>query len=122
MNSPLKNNPENGGNGQQFDTSKPSGAKGLASNELYNFLADIEDLVKATNLLTGEELSKAKDELSKRINAAKVSAENAGSQMARRAQKTAVHANHYVHERPWQVVGAGTVIEFLIGYLLARRS
>lgn len=97
-----------------LDGDKPS--------EFYNFLADIEDLVQATNLLTGEELVKAKAELSKRINSAKVSMTDVSHSIAERAQKTANITNTYAHDKPWQVIGAGSAIGFLLGYLLARRG
>lgn len=113
---------ENTGNGQNIDSKKSSNSAGMVSSELYKFLADIEDLVKATNLLTGEELAKAKVELSERIAAAKVSVENIGSKLAYRARKTASFTNNYVHDQPWQVIGGGAVIGILLGYLLSRRS
>lgn len=121
MTTPLHRS-ENAGNGQNIDSKKSSSTGGMVSSELYKFLADIEDLVKATNLLTGEELAKAKAELSERIAAAKVSVENIGGRLAHQARKTASFTNNYVHDQPWQVIGGGTVIGFLLGYLLARRS
>lgn len=116
------NRTDNAGNGQNVNRDKSSGTGGMVSSELYKFLADIEDLVKATNILTGEELSKAKAELSERISAAKNSVEDIGSKMADRARKTARITNSYVHNQPWQVIGGVTVVGFLIGYLLARRN
>lgn len=112
---------ENTGNGQNTDTKKSSGSGSMISNEISKFLADIEDLVKATNLLTGEELAKAKAELSERITAAKVSVENMGSKVASQARKTANFTDNYVHDQPWKVIGGSTVVGFILGYLLARR-
>lgn len=114
--------PENSGNGQNVNSKTSSSKGGMVSSELYKFLADIEDLVKATNLLTGEELAKAKAELNERIATAKVSVAHLGNKMAHQARKTAGITNNYVHDQPWQVIAGGTVIGFLFGYLLARRS
>lgn len=72
--------------------------------------------------MTGEELVKAKAELSKRIDTAKVSMTDASHSIAEQAKKTATITNNYAHEQPWQVIGAGSAIGFLLGYLLARRS
>lgn len=101
-------------NKHRLDGDKPS--------EFYNFLADIEDLVKATNLLTGEELVKAKAELSKRINTAKASMNGVSQSITEQAKKTAIITDTYAHDKPWQVIGAGSAIGFLLGYLLARRG
>ena len=43
-----------------------SGFKSGVTNEVQNFLEDIEDLVKETTSLTGEELNRAKAKLSER--------------------------------------------------------
>ncbi|AJQ95637.1 hypothetical protein YC6258_03601 [Gynuella sunshinyii YC6258] len=42
--------------------------------------------------------------------------------MAHRASKTARITNSYVHDQPWQVIGGGALVGFLMGYLLARRN
>jgi ElaB/YqjD/DUF883 family membrane-anchored ribosome-binding protein len=91
------------------------------SNEFRSFVADVENLLKATNSLSGEELAKAKAKLEQRIAAAKSSAEELGSNIANRARKTAESANTYVHEQPWPAIGASAGIGFLVGYLLSRR-
>lgn len=92
------------------------------SNEFHSFLNDIEDLFKATTSLTGDDLARAKAKLSERIDAAKETAEELSENIVQRARKTADITNHYVHEQPWTVIGAGAAAGFLLGYLLARRS
>lgn len=96
----------------------PSGV----AREFHSFVADVEDLIKSTTNLTGEELSRAKAKLNQRIAAAKVSVEEMSETIANRARKTAETTNTYVHEQPWTAVGAGAAAGLLVGYLLARRS
>lgn len=91
------------------------------SNEFRSFVSDVENLLKATNSLSGEELAKAKAKLEQRISAAKTSAEELGNNIANRARKTAETANDYVHEQPWPAIGASAGIGLLVGYLLSRR-
>ncbi len=92
------------------------------SHEFHSFLADIEDLFKATTSLTGDDLARAKAKLSERIDAAKETAEELSENIVQRARKTADITNHYAHEQPWAVIGAGAAVSFLLGYLLARRA
>lgn len=99
---------------------KPQKASAI-SNEFHSFLNDIEDLFKATTSLTGDDLARAKAKLSERIDAAKETAEELSENIVQRARKTADITNHYVHEQPWTVIGAGAAVSFLLGYLLARR-
>jgi ElaB/YqjD/DUF883 family membrane-anchored ribosome-binding protein len=79
-------------------------------------------LIKATTNLTGEDLQKAKDKLNERISAAKKSVTEVSETVVERARKTAETTNTYVHEQPWNAVGASAAIGLLLGYLLARRN
>ncbi|MDF3014104.1 MAG: hypothetical protein K0Q78_2308 [Cellvibrio sp.] len=91
------------------------------AREFRNFVSDVDDLMKATNNLTGEELNKAKVKLEQRISTARRSVEELGGTIADRARKTAVSADNYVHEQPWTAIGAGAGIGLVVGYLLTRR-
>ncbi|MDP1698344.1 MAG: hypothetical protein Q8L45_11275 [Xanthomonadaceae bacterium] len=92
------------------------------SREFHDFIADIEDLVKQTTALTGDDLVRAKAKLSARVAAAKDSVEALGDDVAHRARKVAADTNTYVHEQPWKAIGAGAVIGLLLGAVLARRN
>lgn len=100
---------------------KTQASSGVA-REFNNFITDIEDLIKSTTNLTGEDLQKAKDKLNERIAAAKESAAEVGETVVARARQTAETTNTYVHEKPWSAVGASAAIGLLLGYLLARRD
>lgn len=108
-------------NANSKDTSVAHVTSGVA-HEFHSFVADMEDLIKSTTNLTGEELSRAKAKLNQRIAAAKVSVEEMGESIANRARKTAESTNTYVHEQPWTAVGVGAAAGLIVGYLLARRS
>ena len=91
------------------------------AREFRSFVTDVEDLIKATTSLTGDDLNKAKAKLNQRIANAKDSVEDVGGVIANRARKTAETTNTYVHEQPWTAIGAGAAAGVLIGYLLSRR-
>lgn len=118
---------ETGANGQGSGTPAIARVENAASSsaisrEFYNFLADIEDLIKETTSLTGDELASARVKLNARVAAAKASAEEIGDNIALRARQTASVTNDYVHEQPWKVLGASAAIAFLLGIVIARRS
>ena len=92
------------------------------SREAHNFLADIEELVKATTSLTGEDLARAKARLAERIAAAKASVEKIGGDIAEGTRRAAQATDGFVHERPWQAVGIGAGLGVLVGFLIARRT
>jgi ElaB/YqjD/DUF883 family membrane-anchored ribosome-binding protein len=92
------------------------------SREFHNVLADIEDLIKATTSLTGDELARAKAKLTERLASARKSATDMGDALATRARDAASMTDDYVHAQPWKAIGAGAAVAFLLGLLLARRN
>ena len=106
---------------ESSDNSAEKSSSALA-REFHNFVADIEDLLKATANLTGEDLVKAKAKFQERVTAAKHSIEDMGETVAHRARKTAAITNSYVHEKPWNAVAIAVVAGALLGHLLTRRA
>jgi len=120
MQNPTVNPASNG----QSAPSKPfsSVSASSVSREFQNFLADLEDLVKETTSLTGEDLAQAKEKLNTRLATAKASLEHMNESVVQRAKQSAAVTNEYVHEQPWKALGASTVIAFLLGLAVARRN
>ncbi len=103
-------------------TNRADGSLSGAPLEFHNFLADIEDLIKATTSLTGEDLMRAKAKLAERVAIAKKSVEAMSGAIIHRTRKTAEVTNNYVHEQPWKAVGIGAAVGVLLGFVLARRK
>ena len=97
-----------------------SGRQNL-SREFHDLVADIEDLVKQTASLSGEELNLARARLAELIASAKTSAEDMGSAVAQRARRSAAATNEYVHEQPWKAVGVAAALGLALGVLIGRR-
>lgn len=98
---------------------------GALSQEFQNFVADIEDLVKSSTSLSGDELAAAKDRIKERIGQAKALLGQTGESVAERARRSLAATNDYVNEEPWKAVGmsagVGAAVGFLLGLLVARR-
>jgi ElaB/YqjD/DUF883 family membrane-anchored ribosome-binding protein len=120
-NSTNANSIDQGADAQSAANSKHDASSGLV-REFNNFVADVEDLIKSTTQLTGEDLAKAKAKLNERVSAAKESMAEMGETIANRTRKTAADANDYVHEKPWNAVGISVAVGFLLGYLISRRG
>lgn len=93
----------------------------VVSREFNNFLADVEDFIKNSASLTGEDLTIAKEKISQQVNAAKQSVDHFGGAVADKARKGATATNEYVHAKPWQAIGVGATAGLLLGMLIARR-
>lgn len=119
--------PDSGSNGKadRAQTAAIAGAQTLLSGvprEVRNFIADVEDLITSMTSLTGEDLARAKSELTQRASAAKASLDQVGAALTDRARNTVKVTNDYVHDEPWKAIGAGAAIGFLLGLVLARRA
>ena len=110
----------NAGDGSLRNASTAA-AKPADVSEFRYFIADVEDLVKATGSLTGEDLARAKAKLNARIVSAKHSVDEMGEAVIGRARHAAKVTDSYVHENPWKAVGAGAALGLLVGFLIARR-
>ncbi len=120
----IRNNTTDSGNGRGVDgiQSTLAGSVSDITGEFRNFVTDVEDLIKATTSLTGEDLVRARAKLSARVAAAKDSVEEVGGSIIHRARKTAAMTNEYVHDQPWTSIGVGAAVGFLIGFVFARRT
>src|SRR5689334_14614350 len=92
------------------------------TREFRNFVADMEDLIKASTSLTGDDLVRAKANLSARVAAARAFVEEMPAALSDRARNTVKVADGYVRERPWQAIGVIGAAGVLIGFLLGRRG
>lgn len=92
------------------------------SREFSNFIADIEDMIRQTTSLTGEDLEQAKHKLNARVSEARKSVEDLGSSVSQQIHKGSTLTDEYVHEQPWKVIGGVAAVSFLLGMLTARRS
>lgn len=100
---------------------KIDGTKSGPQLELSNFLSDIEDLIKATTSLTGEDLARARARLAERVTRARQSLEALSGAIVHQARKTAAETNDYVHKQPWQAVGIAATVGMIFGFVFGRR-
>jgi ElaB/YqjD/DUF883 family membrane-anchored ribosome-binding protein len=108
--------PETGANGSAIT------AGSVVSREFHRFIADVEDLIKSTTSLTGDDLARARAKLGERVAAAKASASEMGAQVTERVRQTAGATDAYVHEQPWTAIGIGAALGMLVGWLVAHRN
>jgi ElaB/YqjD/DUF883 family membrane-anchored ribosome-binding protein len=121
---PLITDPASNGHSAGATPTTPAAAaapSGIAK-EFQDFVADMEDLIKATTSLTGDDLARAKANLSARVAAARAFVEEMPGTISDRARNTIKVADEYVRDQPWQTVGVSAAVGLLIGFLLGRRG
>jgi ElaB/YqjD/DUF883 family membrane-anchored ribosome-binding protein len=90
--------------------------------EFRSFVADMEDFIKASTSLTGDDLARAKTSLYARVAAARAFVEEMPEAISDRARNTIKAADGYVREQPWKSMGVTAAVGLLIGFLLGRRG
>jgi ElaB/YqjD/DUF883 family membrane-anchored ribosome-binding protein len=116
--------PSNGHQTKSRPTKNPAAdaATSGATQEFQNFVADIEDLIKASTSLTGDDLARAKANIYARVAAARAFVEQMPGAVSDRVRNTAKVADGYVRDQPWQTIGITAAVGLLIGFLLGRRG
>ena len=84
-------------------------------------IADAEDILKATADQTGEKIANLRTRLKDRLLGARIRLDAAEAALIEKTRAAARAADDYVHESPWQAVGIGVGVGFLLGMLLNRR-
>ena len=84
-------------------------------------IADAEDILKATADQTGEKIANLRTRLQDRLLGARIRLDAAETALIEKTRTAARAADDYVHESPWQAVGIGVGVGFLLGIVLSRR-
>lgn len=89
--------------------------------DMRNVVTEVEDLLATA----GQEGSAGAREVRERVLRALDIAKDRLTQIDAQVRTTARHAveltDDYVHESPWQSIGAGALVGLLAGLLIARR-
>jgi ElaB/YqjD/DUF883 family membrane-anchored ribosome-binding protein len=92
------------------------------STEFHNFVADVEELLKSSNMVSAEDLAVLKAKLNERVAAARESIGEVGDTISENASGTIRRVSDFVTGRPWQAIGLGVAAGLLLGLLFAGRA
>lgn len=109
--------------GNVLDATRSVGrqAGAVASTEMANLRADLDDLVENLPSLSEVDVHEAKERLMDKIAVAKEGAREAAISARRHLREGVENSRGYVKEHPLQAVGYAAAIGFLLGLLVARR-
>ncbi len=84
-------------------------------------IADAEEILLATADQTGEKIASLRARIKDRLLDARIRLDAAEEVLIEKTRAAARATDNYVHENPWQAVGIGAGIGFLLGLVLGRR-
>ncbi len=90
-------------------------------SDLKVLIGDTEELLKATAGQAGEKIAIARERIQASLSVYKEKLIDAERALLERTKEAARATDEYVHEHPWQAVGAAASIGFLLGMLISRR-
>jgi ElaB/YqjD/DUF883 family membrane-anchored ribosome-binding protein len=93
----------------------------VASEELTNLRADLDDLIARIPSLSDIDLEEAKEKLMNKIASTGEAARGMADDARQQFDEGVECSRHYVQEHPLQSVGYGAAIGFLVGLLITRR-
>jgi ElaB/YqjD/DUF883 family membrane-anchored ribosome-binding protein len=93
----------------------------VASEELANLKADLDDLIARIPTLSDVDLEEAKEKLLAKVAATRESARGVAENAREQFDHGVECSKEYVKDRPLQSVGYAAAIGFLVGLLMTRR-
>jgi len=86
-----------------------------ASDEMRDFLADVEDLVKRVGNVSDAEVARARAKVMGALSDVRRLASDSSDSLREHARLAADQAEQYVHERPWTSIGLAAAVGLIIG-------
>ncbi len=96
-------------------------AKEKLAADFRAVMDDIDALMTATGKEAEGEVKVLRARIQDRLSGAKEKLLDAQHEAVRRAKDAAVATDDYVHEKPWQAIGAAAAIGLALGVLIGRR-
>ncbi|MFZ3127048.1 MAG: DUF883 family protein [Rhodoferax sp.] len=101
--------------------SAPLSSEEKLVDDIKSVIADAEDLLSATADQTGEKIVSLRARIQERLKDARTRLVAAEAVLLEKTRAAARATDAYVHESPWQAVGIGAGVGFLLGFILGRR-
>lgn len=102
-------------------SSAPLSSEEKLVDDIKSVIADAEDLLSATADQTGEKIVSLRARIQERLKDARTRLVAAEAVLLEKTRAAARATDAYVHESPWQAVGIGAGVGFLLGFILGRR-
>jgi len=90
-------------------------------DEFSAVLSEAEEMLKRAATETGDKARDLRSQIETKLLRAKLSLQELEGQAVDQAKAAARATDDYVRDKPWQAVGVGVAVGFLIGLLVGRR-
>jgi len=84
-------------------------------------LAEAEEMLKRAASETGDKARDLRSQVESKLLTAKLRLQELEGQAVEHAKAAARATDDYVHENPWQAIGAAAAVGLLVGLVISRR-
>lgn len=92
-----------------------------AMSNVKDTLRETEDLLEQAISATADQASSLYARIARNLGQTKTRLVEMESEAVDKAKRAAKETDTYVHDHPWQAIGAGVALGVLVGMLIARR-
>lgn len=103
------------------DTTTAAAQRERMVEDLKAVIADAEEMLALTADQAGEGAVKLRARVQARLHSARERLAEVQAVAIERAKAAGQAADHYVHEKPWQAIGAAAAVGMVVGLLIGRR-
>ena len=100
----------------RFERSREALVKDFA-----DVLAEADALLKQAAKESGDKASDLRAQVETKLRTARIRLQEMQDDAVDRAKAAARATDEYVHDNPWQAIGIGAAIGFLVGLVVSRR-
>lgn len=98
-----------------------SSARDRLAEDMRMLIRDSEELLRAAQRQSGEQILAARDRLESSLRQAREKLDRAEDAFEERTRDTVRRTNGYIHDHPWTAMSVAAGTGILMGILLARR-
>ena len=91
-----------------------------ANSQFHDLFDGVEELIKRVSELDSPEIQKIRAKARVALMMAKSAVQDGATHAGRQARRAAGATDDYLREYPWYALGAGTLLGFGLGVLVAR--
>lgn len=120
METSFESNANRSTSAQRWQNSSASYAE-TASDELKNFIADIEDVVQKAANVSDEDVARVREKVLAAVSSTSSKLAVTTENVKERAKQASKYADEYVHESPWRAICIAGVLGMVTGVMAGRR-
>lgn len=96
-------------------------ARIAGNREVQKLLIEVEELIERVSESVDPEVSRVRSRVTEAVERTRRAMHDRATGLQRQARDALTAGDTYVHEQPWEVIGAAAILGIAVGFLIFRR-